>query len=87
MPALEMTEDTRTLVSWRKKERETVIKGEIVLKIETDKVVVELEALADGVPAGVKAQPSDVIPVVRRPPELVQTRARRRSQEVHVGER
>jgi pyruvate/2-oxoglutarate dehydrogenase complex dihydrolipoamide acyltransferase (E2) component len=71
-PALEMAQDTRKLVSWRKKEGETVIKGEILLEIETDKVVVEVEALADGVLAGVKAQPSDVIPVGRRPPELVQ---------------
>ena len=74
MPTLEMAQDTRTLVSWRRKEGETVIKGEIVLEIETDKFVIEVEALADGVLAGVKAQPSDVIPVGRRPPELVQKR-------------
>jgi pyruvate dehydrogenase E2 component (dihydrolipoamide acetyltransferase) len=65
MPALEMAQDTGTLVSWRKKEGETVIKGEILLEIETDKAVVEVEALADGVLAGVKAQPGDVIPVGR----------------------
>ncbi len=63
MPALEMAQDTGTLVSWRKKEGETVTKGEILLEIETDKAVVEVEALADGVLAGVKAQPGDVIPV------------------------
>ena len=63
MPALEMAQDTGTLVSWRKKEGETVTKGEILLDIETDKAVVEVEALADGVLAGVKAQPGDVIPV------------------------
>ena len=74
MPALEMAQDTRKLVSRRKKEGETVIQGEILLEIETDRVVVEVEALADDVLAGVKAQPSDVIPVGRRPPELVQKR-------------
>lgn len=63
MPALEMAQDTGTLVSWRKKEGENVTKGEILLEIETDKAVVEVEALADGVLAGVKAQPGDVIPV------------------------
>jgi pyruvate dehydrogenase E2 component (dihydrolipoamide acetyltransferase) len=63
MPALEMAQDTGTLVSWRKKEGETVAKGEILLEIETDKAVVEVEALANGVLAGVKAQPGDVIPV------------------------
>jgi pyruvate dehydrogenase E2 component (dihydrolipoamide acetyltransferase) len=65
MPALEMAQDTGTLVSWRKKEGETVTKGEILLEIETDKAVVEVEALADGLLAGVKAQPGDVIPVGR----------------------
>lgn len=65
MPALEMAQDTGTLVSWRKKEGETVTKGEILLEIETDKAVVEVEALADGVLAGVKAQSGDVIPVGR----------------------
>ena len=65
MPALEMAQDTGTLVSWRKKEGETVTKGEILLEIETDKAVVEVEALADGVLAGVTAQPGDVIPVGR----------------------
>jgi pyruvate dehydrogenase E2 component (dihydrolipoyllysine-residue acetyltransferase) len=63
MPALEMAQDTGTLVSWRKKEGETVAKGEILLEIETDKAVVEVEALANGVLAGVKAQPGDIIPV------------------------
>lgn len=63
MPALEMAQDTGKLVSWRKKEGERVAKGEILLEIETDKAVVEVEALADGTLGGVKAQPGDVIPV------------------------
>jgi len=63
MPALEMAQDTGKLLSWRKQEGETVSKGEILLEIETDKAVVEIEAAADGVLAGVKAAPGDVIPV------------------------
>lgn len=63
MPALEMAQDTGKLVSWRKKEGERVTKGEILLEVETDKAVVEVEALADGVLGGVRAQPGDVIPV------------------------
>ena len=63
MPALEMAQDTGKLVSWRKKEGESVVKGEILLEVETDKAVVEVESLADGVLGGVKAQPGDVIPV------------------------
>src|SRR5579863_6466380 len=65
MPALEMAQDTGKLVSWRKKEGEAVVKGEILLEIETDKAVVEVEALANGVLAGVTARPGDVIPVGR----------------------
>jgi pyruvate dehydrogenase E2 component (dihydrolipoamide acetyltransferase) len=63
MPALEMAQETGKLVAWRKKEGETVSKGEVLLEIETDKAVMEVEALADGVLAGVKAQVGAVIPV------------------------
>jgi pyruvate dehydrogenase E2 component (dihydrolipoamide acetyltransferase) len=63
MPALEMAQDTGKLVAWRKKEGEGVAKGEILLEVETDKATVEIEALADGVLAGISAAPGDVIPV------------------------
>jgi pyruvate dehydrogenase E2 component (dihydrolipoamide acetyltransferase) len=65
MPALELTQETGKLVSWRKKEGEAVAKGETLLEVETDKAVVEVEALADGFLAGIKAQEGDVIPVGR----------------------
>jgi pyruvate dehydrogenase E2 component (dihydrolipoamide acetyltransferase) len=63
MPALEMAQETGKLVSWRKKEGEQVKKGEMLLEVETDKAVVEVEALADGILAGVTAQSGDVVPV------------------------
>ncbi|MGA7854817.1 MAG: dihydrolipoamide acetyltransferase family protein, partial [Candidatus Acidiferrales bacterium] len=63
MPALELTQETGKLVSWRKKEGEPVSKGDTLLEVETDKAVVEVEALADGFLAGVKAKEGDVIPV------------------------
>jgi pyruvate dehydrogenase E2 component (dihydrolipoamide acetyltransferase) len=63
MPALELTQETGKIVSWRKKEGEAVAKGETLLEVETDKAVVELEALADGFLAGVKAKAGDVIAV------------------------
>jgi pyruvate dehydrogenase E2 component (dihydrolipoyllysine-residue acetyltransferase) len=63
MPALEMAQETGKLLSWRKKEGETVTKGEPLLDVETDKAVVEVEALADGILAGLKAREGDVIPV------------------------
>ncbi|MFZ0884530.1 MAG: dihydrolipoamide acetyltransferase family protein [Candidatus Acidiferrales bacterium] len=63
MPALELTQETGKLVSWRKKEGEAVSKGETLLEVETDKAVVEVEALADGILAGVKAKEGDIIAV------------------------
>ena len=63
MPALEMAQETGKIVSWLKKEGDTVSKGEILLEVETDKAVVEVEATADGVLAGVKSREGDVVPV------------------------
>jgi pyruvate dehydrogenase E2 component (dihydrolipoamide acetyltransferase) len=63
MPALEMAQETGKLLAWRKKEGDHVSKGEPLLEIETDKAVVEVEAPADGVLAGIKAQEGADIPV------------------------
>jgi pyruvate dehydrogenase E2 component (dihydrolipoamide acetyltransferase) len=63
MPALEMAQETGKLLSWRKKEGDSVAKGEPLLEVETDKAVVEVEAQADGILAGLKAREGDVIPV------------------------
>jgi len=63
MPALEMAQETGKIVSWVKKEGDTIRKGEILLEVETDKAVVEIEASADGVLRGVKSQAGDVVPV------------------------
>ncbi len=63
MPALEMAQENGKLLSWRKKEGESVTKGEPLLEIETDKAVVEIESPGDGILAGVKAHEGDVIPV------------------------
>src|SRR3954468_615320 len=63
MPALEMAQETGKLVSWRKKEGDTVKKGELLLEVETDKAVVEIEAAGDGVLGGVTAQAGSVVPV------------------------
>jgi len=63
MPALEMAQDSGKLVSWFKQEGESVRKGEMLLEVETDKAVVEVEAAADGILAGVTAKPGDVVQV------------------------
>jgi pyruvate dehydrogenase E2 component (dihydrolipoamide acetyltransferase) len=63
MPALEMAQETGKIVSWLKKEGDSISKGEPLLEVETDKAVVEVEATADGVLAGVKSREGDVVSV------------------------
>ncbi len=63
MPALEMAQETGKLIAWRKQEGDRVAKGEPLLEIETDKAVVEVEAPADGILAGIKAFAGEDIPV------------------------
>jgi pyruvate dehydrogenase E2 component (dihydrolipoamide acetyltransferase) len=63
MPALEMAQETGKLLAWRKQEGDRVTQGEPLLEIETDKAVVEVEAPADGILAGIKAAVGADIPV------------------------
>src|SRR5450432_3572617 len=63
MPALEMAQETGKLVSWLKKEGESVTKGEPLLEVETDKAVMEIEAPGNGVLAGIQVQPGTDVPV------------------------
>src|SRR5580692_10276630 len=63
MPALEMAQENGKLLAWRKKEGESVRKGEPLLEIETDKAVVEVEAPGDGVLTGITANVGAVVPV------------------------
>ena len=63
MPALEMAQETGKLLAWRKQEGDRVTKGEPLLEIETDKAVVEMEAPADGILAGIRAASGADIPV------------------------
>lgn len=63
MPALEMAQETGKLIAWLKKEGDRVAKGEPLLEIETDKAVMEVEAPADGVLAGVTGAVGSDIPV------------------------
>jgi len=63
MPALEMAQETGKLVAWRKAEGDSVVKGEPLLEIETDKAVLEVESPADGILAGISEQAGAVVPV------------------------
>ena len=68
MPALEIAQETGTLVAWRKKEGQQVVRGETLLEIETDKAVMEIEAPGDGVLVGVKVHEGAVVPVGQTTP-------------------
>jgi pyruvate dehydrogenase E2 component (dihydrolipoamide acetyltransferase) len=63
MPALEMAQETGKLIAWRKKDGDRVTKGEPLLEIETDKAVMEVEAPADGILAGITGSVGADIPV------------------------
>jgi pyruvate dehydrogenase E2 component (dihydrolipoamide acetyltransferase) len=63
MPALEMAQETGKLIAWRKKEGDPVVKGEPLLEIETDKAVMEVEAPAEGILAGITGVVGSDIPV------------------------
>ncbi len=84
MPALEMAQETGKLVSWLKKEGEPVKKGEMLLEVETDKAVVEIEALTDGVLGGVTAKVGDVVPVGQTIAWLLKPGESVPQQEAHV---
>ncbi len=63
MPALEMAQDTGTLLRWLKHEGEQVQRGEPLMEIETDKVTLEIESGGSGVLTQVSAGPGDEVPV------------------------
>ena len=63
LPALGMAQDTGKIVRWLKIEGESVVKGEPVAEIETDKATVELEAPASGQLVNVLARDGDEVPV------------------------
>ncbi len=64
VPPLGQTVDTVTLVAWHKQEGETVVQGEPLFAIETDKATLDVEAPASGVLREVTAQPGDAVQVL-----------------------
>jgi biotin carboxyl carrier protein len=63
MPALGMAQDTGLIVSWLKKPGDAVKTGDGLMEVETDKAVMEVEAVADGFLAAVSAEAGDHVPV------------------------
>ena len=48
MPALSPTMESGKIAQWLVEENDTVSSGDILAEIETDKAIVELEAIDDG---------------------------------------
>jgi pyruvate dehydrogenase E2 component (dihydrolipoamide acetyltransferase) len=63
MPALGMAQETGKVLQWLKREGDSVVKGEPLLEVETDKVTVEIEAPADGTLEQVTAPDGTEVPV------------------------
>src|SRR5215472_2704478 len=63
MPALELAQETGKILSWIKKEGDSITKGEPLVEIETDKITFEVEAPADGILAGVRSSVGEDVPV------------------------
>jgi pyruvate dehydrogenase E2 component (dihydrolipoamide acetyltransferase) len=63
MPALGMAQETGTVVQWKKRAGDSVVKGEPLLEVETDKAVVEVESPASGTLAAISAEAGNEVPV------------------------
>ncbi len=62
MPKFGQTMTEGTIVSWEKKLGEPVRKGDLLLKIETDKSEMEVESDAAGILLRIDAAPGAVVP-------------------------
>src|SRR5262245_23963103 len=63
MPALGMTQETGTVLQWHKAEGQPVVKGEILVEIETDKTTFEMESPATGILGRISAAAGQEVPV------------------------
>ena len=63
LPKLGATMDEGMVVAWRKREGEETVQGEPLFEVETDKVVMEVEAPASGILRRILADAGSVVPV------------------------
>jgi pyruvate dehydrogenase E2 component (dihydrolipoamide acetyltransferase) len=63
MPKTGMAQEVATVLRWLHGPGDRVEQGTALLEVETDKVVMEVEAPASGILGGVRAQAGDVVPV------------------------
>jgi len=65
MPKLGLTMEEGTIIRWLKGEGEEVEKGEPLFEVQTDKVVMEVEAPASGILGKILTPEGDTVPVVQ----------------------
>jgi pyruvate dehydrogenase E2 component (dihydrolipoyllysine-residue acetyltransferase) len=63
MPKFDMLQESATVLRWLCREGDQVAQGDPLLEVETDKVVMEVEAPATGLLGGIRAQAGAVVPV------------------------
>lgn len=63
MPMLGEVMEEGLVLSWKKKEGDSVTKGEHILEVETDKAVMEIEAPATGKIQKILIQEGTTVPV------------------------
>jgi len=63
MPMLGEVMEEGRIVTWHKRIGETVEKGEIILEVETDKVVMELESPTKGVLKAILVAEGQSVPI------------------------
>src|SRR5512146_1258826 len=63
MPKLGQSEEEAKIVRWRKKEGETVQKGDIIFEVETDKALLEVESFFSGSLLKILVAEGETVPV------------------------
>jgi len=63
MPTLGADMSAGTLVAWKKREGDRVMRGEIVAEVETDKAAIDVEIFTTGVIEKILVQPGEKVPV------------------------
>ena len=63
MPKLGYDMETGVVSGWLKRVGDTIARGDVIAEIETDKVTVEMEALASGTLAEIVHDAGDEVPV------------------------
>lgn len=72
MPKLGLTMESGTIIKWRKKEGDSVRKGEIIVEVESEKLTGEVESPADGILVKIIHKEGDEVPV-GEPIALIET--------------